>query len=111
MTWRAFIGGVLFLVPKQFAVKHCTRPCHAIHPISVGAWEGLASETTVMIGPRAISNFVEVHCLIASLFLYFIPSLPYVVWFQVVLYIIEKNQILYYFLIILELYYTKREHR
>ena len=64
-----------------------------------------------MIGPRAISNFVEVHCLIASLFLYFIPSLPYVVWFQVVLYIIEKNQILYYFLIILELYYTKREHR
>ena len=37
MTWRAFIGGALFLVPEQVAVKHCTRPSRAVHPISVGA--------------------------------------------------------------------------
>ena len=37
MTWRAFIGGALFLVPEQVAVKHCARPSRAVHPISVGA--------------------------------------------------------------------------
>ena len=37
MTWRAFIGGALFLVPEQVAVKHCTRPSRIVHPISVGA--------------------------------------------------------------------------
>ena len=37
MTWWAFIGGALFLVPEQVTVKHCTRPSRAVHPISIGA--------------------------------------------------------------------------